>query len=73
VTFQTHSFELDEVESLAVLLSERFEIEASTMKNKGRWIVYVPKRSLGQLRSIVDAHVLPEFAYKLVPRGTWTP
>ena len=73
VSFQTHSFELAEVESLAALLGERFEIEASTMKNKGRWIVYVPKRGLGQLRSIVDTHVLPEFAYKLVPRGTWNP
>lgn len=73
VTFQTHSFELDEVERLGAMLSRKFAIEASVMKNKGRWILYVPKASLGRLRSIVDEHVLAEFAYKLVPRGNWTP
>ena len=73
MSFQTHSFEFDEVERLATLLRVQFEIEASVQKNKGRWILYVPKASLGQLRSLVDGHVLPEFAYKLVPRGTWTP
>ena len=73
VSFQTHSFEFAEVERLAALLCVQFEIEASVQKNKGRWILYVPKASLGKLRSLVDGHVLPEFAYKLVPRGTWTP
>jgi hypothetical protein len=73
VSFQTHSFELAEVERLASMLRVQFEIEASVMRNKGKWILYVPKASLGRLRSIVDGYVLPEFAYKLVPRGTWTP
>ena len=73
VTFQTHSFELDEVERFAALLRVRFEIEASVMRNKGKWILYVPKASLGKLRALVETHVLPEFAYKLVPRGRWTP
>ena len=73
VSFQTHSFELAEVERLATLLRVQLEIEASVQKNKGRWILYVPKSSLRRLRSLVDGHVLPEFAYKLVPRGSWTP
>jgi len=73
VSFQTHSFELVEVERLAALMRASFEINASVMRNKGRWILYVPKESLGRLRSLVDGHVLPEFAYKLVPRGNWTP
>jgi len=73
VSFQTHSFELNEVACLAHMLRVRFEIEASVMKNKGRSIVYVPKASLGKLRSLVDAHVLPQLVYKLVPRGNWTP
>jgi hypothetical protein len=73
VSFQTHSFELAEVERLATLLRVQFEIESSVMKNKGHWILYVPKASLGRLRALVSCHVLPEFAYKLVPRGNWTP
>lgn len=73
VTFQTHSFELDEVERLAAMLCGRFQISASITTNKGRWILYVPKASLERLRVVVDGHVLPEFAYKLVPRGNWTP
>ena len=73
VSIQTHSFELAEVERLATMLRVQFEIEASVMSNKGKWILYVHKASLGRLRSIVEGYVLPEFAYKLVPRGTWTP
>ena len=73
VSFQTHSFEPDEVERLGAMLRTKFEISASVMRNKGRWILYVPKASLERLRHVVDGHVLPEFAYKLVPRGSWTP
>ncbi len=73
VSFQTHSFEIDEVRRLVEMLQLRFGISANVMRNKGRWIVYVPKASLGRLRSIVEGLVLPEFAYKLVPRGNWTP
>lgn len=73
VSFQTHSFELDEVERLGAMLWIRFAITASVTTNKGKWILYVPKASLERLRQIVDGYVLSEFAYKLVPRGTWTP
>ena len=73
VSFQTHSFALDEVERLASMLRVQFEIDASVMRNKGKWILYVPKASLGRLRALVEGYVLPEFAYKLVRRGTWTP
>src|SRR5207245_7072162 len=45
VSLQTHSFELDEEERLAALLGVQFEIKASVRKNKGRWILYVPKAS----------------------------
>ena len=73
VSFQTHSFQLAEVELLGAVLGTRFEIDATVMRNKGKWILYVPKASLSQLKATVEGHVLPQFAYKLVPRGTWTP
>ena len=73
VSFQTHSFELSEVERLATALTERFALRTSLMRNKGAWIVYVHGQSVEALKRIVAPQLLPEFAYKLIPRGRWTP
>lgn len=73
VSFQTHSFELSEVERLANALTERFALRTSLMRNKGASIVYVHARSVEDLRRIVAPQLLPEFAYKLIPRRPWTP
>jgi LAGLIDADG DNA endonuclease family len=72
-TFQTHSFERDEVQRLATMLQERFGLRTSLMRNRGAWIVYVYGSSLESLKALVAPHVLPQFTYKLVPRGSWTP
>ena len=73
VSFQTHSFKVDEVELLATVLSHRYALKTSLNRNKGAWVVYVHGSSVGALKALVGAHMLPELAYKLVPRGTWTP
>jgi len=73
VSFQTHSFKVDEVELLATVLNHRYALKTSLNRNKGAWVVYVHGSSVGALKALVGAHMLPELAYKLVPRGTWTP
>jgi hypothetical protein len=73
VSFQTQSFKVDEVELLAAALSHRYALKTSLNRNKGAWIVYVHGSSVEALKALIGAHMLPELAYKLVPRGTWTP
>ena len=73
VSFQTHSFKVDEVELLATALNHRYALKTSLNRNKGAWVVYVHGSSVEALKALVGAHMLPELAYKLVPRGTWTP
>jgi recombination protein RecA len=72
-TFQTHSFEESEVTILAEALEERFALAVSSRANKGRRILYVRAADIPRLRALVGPHVLPELAYKLVPRRFRTP
>lgn len=65
--FHTHSFSLKEVNLLRKSLRDSFNLKTTTRKNRGRWVVYVPKNQLGPFRSLVEKHILPEFNYKLVP------
>jgi hypothetical protein len=68
VTFQTHSFTLEEVEQLDAVLRERFHLASNPRQNRGGWILYVQASSLDRLRAIIEPHILPEFGYKLIPR-----
>jgi LAGLIDADG DNA endonuclease family protein len=73
LSFQTHSFERGEVQRLATMLHERFGLRTSLIRNRGAWIVYVCGSSIAGLAALVAPHILPQFTYKLIPRGTWTP
>ena len=73
VTFQTHSFEADEVEQLAEVLRSRFSLTVSTRANRGRRIIYVKACSVERLRGIVEPFLLREFDYKLQARRFRTP
>lgn len=73
VSFQTHSFQRDEVETLAAVLRERYRLETSLNRNKGAHVVYVHGASVPALAALMAPAMLPELAYKLVPRGAWTP
>src|SRR5438093_7584123 len=73
VSFQTHGFEIEEAHLLAKAMRSRFELETSVMRNKGAGIVYVHRKSLDRLGGLLEGKILPEFAYKLIPRGRWTP
>ena len=69
VTFQTHGFELDEVEHLAMALRERFDLATTLRGNRGRWILYVPASSMARFRDLIDPHLLDGFEYKMVTRA----
>ena len=73
VSFQTHSFQVEEVEGLATALRRRYSLKTSLNRNKGAHVVYVHGSSVPDLAALIAPWMLPELAYKLVPRGTWTP
>jgi hypothetical protein len=73
VSFQTHSFRTEETQLLARSLHERYGLKTSLNRNKGAHVVYVHGSSVTELAALIAPVMLPELAYKLVPRGTWTP
>lgn len=64
VTLQTHSFKKDEIQLLTDSIKKNFGIETSLRKNKGKWIVYFPKREMRNLYRTVEKYLLPSFKYK---------
>ncbi|MBI5079666.1 hypothetical protein HZB06_03325 [Candidatus Wolfebacteria bacterium] len=67
VSFQTHCFSKKEVKLLQHCLELNFELLTTIRQNKGRWILYIPKRSLMKFRSLVHPFMLNRFLYKLIP------
>lgn len=73
VTLQTHNFHPEEVELMRSLLCEMFELEVTSRGNKGKRILYVAASSLKRFEEVIGPHLLPELAYKLVPRRLRNP
>lgn len=67
VSFQTHCFSKSEVEMLQHCLERNFRLSTTMRQNKGKWILYVPKRSLARFCDLVKPFMLERFLYKLVP------
>lgn len=66
-SLQTHSFSKTDVEELRKTLKLNFGLETTSRLNKGGWIIYFLKSTMLKLRKQIDAHMLEEFKYKLVP------
>lgn len=66
-SFQTHCFSENEVKLLQHCLERNFQLLTTIRQNKGKWILYVPKRSLIKFRSLVESSMLNRFSYKLIP------
>lgn len=64
MTIQTHSFKKNEVRRLSQAIRKNFGIETSLRRNKGKWILYFPKREIKKLYRIVKKYLLPSFIYK---------
>jgi recombination protein RecA len=73
VTIQTHNFELEDVERLAGIMKERFDLAVGPRRNKGRWLLYIRAGSLERFQQLVEAHTLKDLAYKLIPRRSRDP
>jgi LAGLIDADG DNA endonuclease family len=73
VTIQTHSFRAEEVTLLTEVLKQKFQLAATLRRNKGKEIIYIPARSMRSFRELVSPYLLPELAYKSVPRRCRTP
>jgi hypothetical protein len=67
VSFQTHCFSKKEVRLLQHCLELNFKLLTTIRQNKGKWILYVPKRNLMKFRSLVEPFILDRFLYKLIP------
>ena len=66
-SLQTHCFTKHEVEKLMSCLRLNFKIDVNKQRNKGKWIIYFPKRSLPRLKQLIGGKILKEFEYKLKP------
>jgi hypothetical protein len=64
MTLQTHSFWKKEVELLRRAIKKNFKITTSLRENKGKWIIYFPKKEIRKLYQAVERHLLPSFKYK---------
>lgn len=64
MTLQTHSFRKNEVELLTRVIKKNFRIATYLRKNKGKWIIYFPKREVKKLYKIVKKYLLPSLSYK---------
>ena len=52
VTFQTHNFDVVEVDLLREALRERFRLVSSSRMNKGRSIIYIVQRQMPMFEEI---------------------
>lgn len=64
MTVQTHSFKKNEIKRLARAIKTNFRIETSLRKNKGKWILYFPKKEIKRLYRTVKRYLLSSFKYK---------
>lgn len=67
VALNTHGFSSDEVKHLQSCLIKNFDLYSTIRKNKGRWIIYFPFKSLSRLREMISPYLLKGFEYKLQP------
>jgi hypothetical protein len=72
VTFQTHSFRLNEVRLLADSLRSSLGVIANLRRNEGAWILYVGASELPRFRDLVSRYILPDLSYKLMARPSAT-
>lgn len=67
LSISTHCFTKKEVNVLKKVLKMNFNLDTSLRRNKGRWIIYIPKKEIGKFKYLVTRYILPEFKYKLIP------
>jgi len=66
-SLQTHCFTESEVKCLQLCLERNFKLETTKRRNKGNWVIYIPKNSLERWKELVGSRILKLFDYKLAP------
>ena len=62
----THCFSVQEVVRLMNVFMVRYELICTLHQNKaGQYQIYISKKSMGKLRSIVRQHMEPSMLYKI--------
>lgn len=67
LSIQTHCFSEKEVNILINVIRNNFKLLVWSRKNKGKLILYFPKRSMERLINLVEPYFLEEMKYKLTP------
>lgn len=66
-TVHTQAFTHDEVEFLATLLRNRFQIPVTTREDEGHWVIYFGPDARTRLLQVIREYQLPGMAYKYAP------
>lgn len=70
----TNSFTKQEVDLLVSVLKNKFELNCSVHTRndavKKPYLIYIKADSWNKFKSLIEPHVIPHFAYKLVLRGS---
>lgn len=74
VILNTQAFTPGDIERLIQCLQTKFELQATTRKQRDGCQIYISGKSFEKFAALVDAYVIPEMKYKLpLPRRTHLP
>jgi hypothetical protein len=65
VVLNTHSFSKEEVENMAIELSNKFKLNCRTRKNKGKSVIVIDSSSFNSFKRLIKPYLIPEMEYKL--------
>lgn len=65
VVLNTHSFTKEEVETMALELSNKFKLKCSTRSNKGKSVIVIDSSSFNTFYKLIKPYLIPEMEYKL--------
>lgn len=65
VVLNTHSFTKEEVETMAIELSNKFKLNCSTRSNKGKTVIVIDSSSFNTFNKLIKPYLIPEMEYKL--------
>jgi LAGLIDADG DNA endonuclease family len=65
VVLNTHSFTQEEVNNMALELSNKFNLETYVKLNKNKYIIVIKPESFNRFLDLTYIHIIPEMRYKL--------
>lgn len=65
VVLNTHSFTKEDVEIMALELSNKFNLKCSTRRNKGKSVIVIDSSSFNTFNNLIKPYLISEMEYKL--------